>query len=90
MQVVQNKSLLYKVSMAFPLFMLYLLYFIITLEKRSEYLMGEQKGCNCIGSKDTSWFIPGLETTFYYNRAEKPVKMYLTWRQWWSLFGYSN
>lgn len=77
-----------KVLMAIPYFLLWLLYFFLTMEKRTEYIMSESKGMKCVGSKDTSCFLPGSETTYYFDPKEKPQRDYITWKQFWKARGY--
>lgn len=77
-----------KILLAIPYFLLYILYFLLTLEKRNEYMMSETKGYKCVGSKDTSLFIPGSETTYYFDKNKKPEREYLTWKEFWKARGY--
>lgn len=77
-----------KILMVFPYFLLWLLYYFLTIEKRNEYLISESKGYKCIGSKDTSWVIPGSETTYYFDRTQKPEREYITWKEFWKRRGY--
>lgn len=74
--------------MIIPYFILWVFYFMLTLNRRSEYMMSESKGMRCVGSKDTSLFIPGSETTYYFDPKRKPKRYYLTWRQFWQSRGY--
>lgn len=66
-----------------PYFLLWILYLLITINKRNEYMMAKSKGYKCIGSKDTSLFIPGSETTYYFDPSKKPEREYLTWKEFW-------
>lgn len=77
-----------KILIAIPYFLLWCIYLLISLEKRTEYMMAKEKGCKCIGSKDTSWFIPGSETTYYFDPSKKPKREYITWREFWEYRGY--
>lgn len=63
-------------------------YFLLTMEKRCEYLMAESKGMKCTGSKDTGFFFPGSETTFYFDPTQKPQREYVTWKEFWKIKGY--
>lgn len=77
-----------KVLMAIPYFLLWLLYLFLTMEKRTEYMMAESKGMKCVGSKDTSCFLPGSETTYYFDPKKKPQRDYITWKEFWKARGY--
>jgi hypothetical protein len=79
-----------KVLMTIPYFFLWVLYFILTMEKRNEYMMAQSKGYKCTGSKDTSWFLPGSERTYYFDPTKKPEREYLTWKEFWIARGYYN
>ncbi len=83
-----DKRNIKKTLMVIPYFLLYILYVLITMDKRNEYMVSERKGIKCIGSKDTSMFIYGSETTYYFNPNEKPSRDYITWREFWEQKGY--
>lgn len=67
-----------------PNFLLWILYFIITMEKRNDYMIGESKGYHVEKSKDVSWFIPGITTEYTFNPNKKPERGYSTWKEFWS------
>lgn len=77
-----------KILMAIPYFLLWILYVNLTLKKRNEYMESEKRGMKCIGSKDTSLLIPGFETTYYFDKTEKPQRDYITWKEFWKARGY--
>jgi hypothetical protein len=77
-----------KVLMAVPYFLLRVLYVIITMQKRNEYMASQGKGMKCIGSKDTSWILPGTERTYYFDPSKKPERDYTTWGEFWKGKGY--
>lgn len=79
-----------KTLMTIPLFLLWILYFIITLDERNRYLMGQSRGCHCYQSKDVSRFIYGSVTEYSYYRNIPPIREYTSWRQWWKNRGYYN
>jgi hypothetical protein len=70
-----------------PYFLLWILYFLFTIEQRNEYLISLNKGKKCVGSKDTSMFLYGSERTYYFSN-EKPNRDYLTWKEFWQSKGY--
>lgn len=77
-----------KVLLSIPYFLLWIIYFILTAEKRTEYMLAQEKGCKCVGPKDTSLLIPGSETTYYFDRTKPPVREYITWKEFWTARGY--
>mgnify|MGYP001568501233 CR=1 FL=1 len=77
-----------KILMIISYFLLYVLYFILTMEERIEYMMAEEKGMDCVGSKDVSLFIPGSTTEYYFDPKNKPVRRYSTWKEFWKQRGY--
>ncbi len=77
-----------KILSAIPLFILWIIYFSITLKQRNEYMMAEQKGMKCVGSKDTGWIISGTATTYTFDPNKKPEREYSTWKEFWKRFGY--
>jgi len=85
----KNKKInIRKSLMAIPYFLLWVLYVMLTLKNRNEYMMSEQRGYKCTGSKDTSRFMYGSVTTFYYDPTKKPERDYITWKQFWNARGY--
>ena len=77
-----------KILLAIPYFILWILYFLFTIEKRNEYMVAKSKGYKCIGSKDTSLFIPGSEITYYFDPTQKPERDYVSWSEFWKSKGY--
>ncbi len=77
-----------RVLMTIPYFFLWVIYVFLTMEERTKYTMEQEKGMKCIGSKDTSWFIRGSETTYYFDPNKKPERNYITWREFWNQRGY--
>lgn len=64
-------------------FILWLLYVLITAESRDRYMAGKTKGYHCYKANTN------LNSTEYcFDRNEKPYKEYLTWKDFWSKFGY--
>lgn len=77
-----------KILLAPPIFLLWIFYFIITLEARDRYLVGTSKGMHCYKSEDASKFIYGSVTEYSFSRNMKPQREYATWREFWTRFGY--
>lgn len=77
-----------KALMTLPYFLIWVLYFLLTMEKRTMYMMGEEKGMNCIESKDVSRFVPGSTTEYTYDSNSKPHRDYLSWGEFWKARGY--
>lgn len=77
-----------KILLAIPYFILYIFYVILTINERNQYMMGEEKGMNCVGEKDVSWFVPGSTTEYYFDPKSKPTRNYITWKEFWKARGY--
>jgi len=60
---------------------LYFLYFLITMKERMEYMQGEIKGMDCVGSRDVSILIPGGITEYKYDPTKPPTRRYVTWKE---------
>lgn len=73
-----------KILMAVPNFFLWLFYFSITTQERMEYNMSLNRGYKCVGSEDTSLFLPGSARTFQYDRNLPPTRDYMTWKEFWA------
>lgn len=72
-----------KILMAVPYFLLWLLYVLLTLNRRSEYQMAVAKGYQCTHSED------GLTSrTYYFDPSLPPQRRYLTWKEFWTARGY--
>ena len=52
------------------------------------YMRAEEKGMDCVGSEDVSWFIPGSTIEYYFDPNKKPVRNYITWKEFWNKRGY--
>ncbi len=74
--------------MTIPYFLLWVLYLLITVNKRSEYFHAKRRGHKCIGSKDTSMLIYGSERTYYFDPNQEPEREYVTWKEYWNDKGY--
>lgn len=74
--------------MVIPYFLLWLIYVLITMKQRDEYLTGLSKGMHVEESKDDSWLIKGSATIYTFNPNKKPVRNYTTWREFWQARGY--
>lgn len=68
---------------AVPLFFLWLLYFLFTLDARGRYMQGVSKGYHCVGQRNHLNY-----TDYYFDLMQKPYREYLTWKEWWSKYGY--
>ena len=77
-------------AMAVPYFFLWIFYTIITSEERMEYAVSREKGMMCVGSKDSSTFLPGAKRTFCFDPQEKPKRNFLTWKEFWKTKGFVN
>lgn len=77
-----------KILMAVPYFLLWILYFFITIEERNRYSIGKMKGIDCIVSKDVSKFLYGTTTEYIFDPNSKPQRRYTTWKEFWKLKGY--
>ena len=75
----KNKSILKTIGYFFQ----YILYVILTMEKRNDYLQGQNKGMHVEKSWDSSNILPGSYTTYRYNPNKKPERDYLTWKEFW-------
>lgn len=79
-----------KTLMIAPYFLLWCLYFLMTLKQRGEYLKSLEKGYKCVDSYDSSQFVPGSYMTYHYDRSRKPERDYDTWKEFWSKRGYGK
>ena len=73
-----------KVLMIIPYFLLWVIYFLMTLDDRNKYEISKAKGMNCVGHKMVSPFTE--EYTFDKNQI--PQKNYTTWKEFWTNKGY--
>jgi hypothetical protein len=67
------------------LFLLFCVILVIQIQDRVDYMEGESRGMDCIGSKATDAF---GERVYRFNPNAKPVKRYMTWREFWTIHGY--
>jgi hypothetical protein len=77
-----------KIFMTIPYFLLWILYFFITMNDRVNYQQGLSRGMHVEKSEDVSWLIPGSTTEYTYNPNKKPERNYITWREFWVSKGY--
>lgn len=69
--------------MSIPYFLLWIFYFILTLDERNEYLQAQSKNMDCVNSHN------GMFTSTYeFDPNKKPVRRYSTWSEFWSQRGY--
>jgi len=59
----------------------------MTMEKRNQYMMGENRGLDCSKSRDGLGLF-GQTAEYYYTPNSKPTKHYITWKQFWKARGY--
>jgi hypothetical protein len=72
---------------AIPSFILYIIYDIITTDKRLEYEKALQIGHDVICSKRKSDLL-GEDIIYYYDRSKPPTRRYLNWVEYWKLRGF--
>jgi hypothetical protein len=77
-----------KILLAIPYFFWWILYVILTLDKRTEYQMAVSEGMDCVGSEDDSMFIKGTTTIYYFDPSKPPTRRYVTWKEFWESRGY--
>lgn len=77
-----------KILLSVPYFLLWLLYWFLTLEERNEYLVAQNKKMHCTKSYDSSFILPGVTTTYELGPNKKPKRKYITWKQFWKQRGY--
>lgn len=85
---VRKISLIKKVLLAAPLFLLWIFYLFITIREREEYLISKEKGYKCTGSTDHYLAGQRTATTYQFDPTQKPEKQFGTWKQFWTSFGY--
>lgn len=69
-----------KIILAPFVFILWILYLLISMNERNRYLHSLDNGHYCYKSEDI-----GL---CHYDPTRKPEKDYATWREFWTKFGY--
>lgn len=69
--------------MTIPYFLLWILYFIITIDERNRYSEAVKRGMDCVGSVTRMNSI-----TFEFNPNQPPVRRYYTWTEFWNNRGY--
>lgn len=72
-----------KIFKAIWTFIKWLFYFCLTVEDRNRYSMGEMRGMHCHKSESGKGFL-GQSTDFYYTPNTKPVREYLTFKEFWT------
>jgi hypothetical protein len=77
-----------KILLATPYFILWIFYFFLTINERDRYIVAESKGMACTNSYDSSRLIYGTTTTYEFDANKKPVRNFLTWKQFWKARGY--
>lgn len=60
----------------------YVLYFMFTLNRRTEYIQAKGEGMHCKGSYDSSWFFYGSETTYVFDPNKPPTRRYVTFKEY--------
>lgn len=76
--------------MAIAYFLQWILYFLLTMDVRTNYMIGQQKGMHVEKSEDKSWLLPGSTTEYTFNPNRKPERDYITWNEFWKARGYKN
>lgn len=70
---------------AFPQFLLWIFYVIITADARSRYTAGVYKGHHCYKMETYM-----NSTVYHYDRNTKPYREYITWKEFWQQRGFYN
>jgi len=60
----------------------YILYVLITVHERTNYLIAEQRGYDCIHSHDDSLFLYGSARKYYFDKTKPPTRHYITFNQY--------
>ena len=60
----------------------YIVYVLITVNERRNYIQAEQRGYDCIYSHDDSYFLYGSATMFYFDKTKPPTRHYLTFQEY--------
>jgi hypothetical protein len=71
-----------KLIQTIKLWLGWILYFLITQDARLRYSHGKSKGMHCFQRKDVSCLLPGSVTEFSYDPTRKPVREYLTRKEY--------
>jgi len=67
-----------KILMGVLYFLLWIFYFLITLDARGRYMRGRSVGKHCYAQSN------GLtSTTYYFDSTKQPQREYLTWKEFW-------
>jgi hypothetical protein len=77
-----------KIFLSIPYFILWIIYFFLTINERDRYIVAKAKGMDCVDSYDSSRIVYGTHTTYEFDSSKKPERRYLTWKQFWKQRGY--
>ena len=77
-----------KILMVIPYFILWFIYVILTRNEREMFMVGTTKNMQCVKMEDKSLFIKGTTTEYTFNPNKKPIRNYITWKEFWSMKGY--
>jgi hypothetical protein len=69
-------------------FPMYILYVLMTMEQRNNYLVGQSKGMHVENSYDDGFIIKSSATVYQFNPNKKPEKEYATWKEFWMQRGW--
>lgn len=64
-------------------FIVWIFYFLSSVNARSRYLQGESRGMHCYKLQDDSYFIYGSATRSFFDPTRKPFREYTTWKEFW-------
>lgn len=81
-------ELFFKLLLALPLFLLWILVFLMFLEKRNQYYLACQNNAKYLKTENKYGLVS--EHTYYFDPNKKPEKEYPTWKEFWERFGYYN
>ena len=77
-----------KFFLIFPYFLLWIFYFLLTMEERNKYQAALNKGMDCVDSKLSGFSVLTADTVYSFNPNAKPQRRYLTWKEFWQARGY--
>lgn len=60
----------------------WVLYWLITVNERTEYLKALERGYDCIHSHDDSTDIYGRVRKYYFDKSKPPTRRYLTFKEY--------
>lgn len=68
-----------------PYFLLWILYFILTIGERANYIQAKSVGFDCVKCEN------GLfSSTYTFDTTNRPIRRYKTWAEFWEIRGYFN